>query len=231
MKEINELMMLMAERRVMYQFLARVFRAEADRELIGEVRQMDFSDNDVVQEIDLGFKLLAQFVNQEVSESLLVELAAEYARIFLGAGAIQTGIAFPYESVYTSPRGLLMQAARDQVVELYRQEGIQRSAQFHWSEDHIALELEFAAHLCEKTRRALKEGNTESVAYYLEMQFNFFDKHLCAWTPRFFADMLQAATTDFYKALALIAGGYLSIDRNLVTDLLEMVKSEVILSV
>jgi TorA maturation chaperone TorD len=214
---------VMAERQVMYRFLARAFRKEMDRDLLDEIIQLDFSANSGVQEIDKGFQMLVSFL-QELNETTLVDLATDYARIFLGAGPRQAGGAFPYESVYTSPHGLLMQEARDRVVEFYRQEGLQCSTDFHDPEDHIAQELEFVAYLCEKTGQALEEKDDDAVVHYLQKQHGFIKSHLCAWAPRLCTDVASIAATDFYKAIALITSGYLVIDQNLLADLLEMQK-------
>lgn len=217
----SEFARVMAGRQVMYQFLARVFRAEIDRELLDEVIQLDFSANSGVQEIDTGFQMLGCFV-QELDGTTLNDLATDYARIFLGAGPRPAGSAFPYESVYTSPQGLLMQEARDQVVEFYRQEGIHCSADCHDLEDHIAQELEFVAYLCEKTGQAMEERDDDAIAHYLHKQQGFIDSHLGTWAPRLCTDVARIAATDFYKAIALITSGYLVIDRKLIAGLLEM---------
>jgi putative dimethyl sulfoxide reductase chaperone len=219
----SEFARVMAERHVMYQFLARAFRKEMDHELLDEIVQLDFSANSGVQEIDKGFQMLGRFL-QGLNETTLNDLATDYARIFLGAGPRQAGGAFPYESVYTSPQGLLMQEARDRVVEFYRQEGLQCSTDFHDAEDHIAQELEFVAYLCDKTGQALEEQDDDAVVHYLHKQRGFIDSHLCAWAPRLCTDVASIAATDFYKAIALITSGYLVIDQNLLADLLEMQK-------
>jgi putative dimethyl sulfoxide reductase chaperone len=219
----SECARVMAERQIMYRFLARAFRKEMDRELLDEIIQLDLSTVSGVQEIDTGFQMLGRFL-QDLNETALNDLAADYARIFLGAGPRQAGGAFPYESVYTSPQGLLMQEARDQVVEFYRQEGVQCSTDFHDPEDHIAQELEFVAYLCEKTGQALEEQDDDAARHYLHKQRGFIDSHLSAWAPRLCTDVARIAATDFYKAIALITSGYLVIDQSLIADLLETQK-------
>jgi putative dimethyl sulfoxide reductase chaperone len=222
---ISELRQVMSERQVMYQFLARGFRKEVDHELLSEISEMDFSINSGIEEFDQGFQKLDSFIH-ETNEATLDDLAADFARIFLGAGSGKPSAAFPYESVYTSPRGLLMQEARDKVVEIYRQEGLQLPANIHEPEDHIAFELSFVSHLCEKTGQALENQFTEAIACYLQMQSDFVEKHLCNWVPRLCQDVMNTAATDFYKALALITIGYLDIDRDLIVDLLNTLKEE-----
>jgi putative dimethyl sulfoxide reductase chaperone len=215
----GELAQLMVERQAMYQFLARPYREEVDRDLLNELAQFDIPADTGVPGIDQGFQLLARYLGA-VNETTLSDLAADYTRIFLGAGPNESGNAFPYESVYTSPRGLLMQEARDQVVELYRQEGLQRSADLRDPEDHLALELEFVALLCQKTAKALQAQDRGATAHCLSAQNHFLEKHLLPWVPRLCTDIVRIAATDFYKAIAAITASYLAIDQNLVADLL-----------
>ena len=52
--------------------------------------------------------------------TVLTELAVDYVRAFIGSGNDGFSAAYPYESVYTSPKRLMMQDARDEVLVLYR---------------------------------------------------------------------------------------------------------------
>ena len=47
--------------------------------------------------------------------TVLTELAVDYVRAFIGSGNDGFSAAYPYESVYTSPKRLMMQDARDEV--------------------------------------------------------------------------------------------------------------------
>lgn len=219
MNSQNELKQVMEERQAMYRFLAGVYRREIDQELLAKMCDMGFPASTGNPEIDLGFQMLGRYLRAS-TPTTLTELAIEYTRIFLGTGPSQAGGAFPFELVYTSPRGLLMQEARDQVVELYRQKGIQRSSAFHAAEDHLALELEFLAQLCGKTAQALAECEDCFAASTLQEQNVFLEKHLLNWVPRLCEDIMRIASTDFYKGIAMITAGYLAIDKNLIAELL-----------
>jgi len=219
MDDKTEPQRVMTERQDMYQFLASVYRKEVDQELLIAMGRMDCLINTGVFEIDHGLELLSHYLGA-CNQATLTELATDYARIFLGIGSGQAGGAFPFESVYTSPRGLLMQEARDEVVGLYRQDGIQCCADFHNSEDHLALELEFMAYLCSKTVQALEDQDEQAIAAAFQEQNSFLGKHLLNWVPRWCEDVERIATTDFYKGMALITAGYLVIDNHLVADLL-----------
>ena len=48
-------------------------------------------------------------------------------RAFIGHGIDAYSAAYPFESVYTSPKRLMMQEARDEVLAVYRSEGLDLS--------------------------------------------------------------------------------------------------------
>ncbi|MBM4467197.1 MAG: molecular chaperone TorD family protein, partial [Chloroflexi bacterium] len=166
---------LVANRGSTYGFLARIYRVEVDQELLDQMVKMDLSVDVDEPEISAGYRLLKGFLGH-LTGSTLTDLAVEYARIFLGAGFSGGDGAYPYESVYTSPHRLVMQEARDQVLKIYREEGLDRAEEFNEPEDHVALELEFMAYLCQKTTEALKAGDKVGTLGYLTKQKDFLEK-------------------------------------------------------
>lgn len=114
-----------------------------------------------------------------------------------------------------------MQEPRDEVLKLYRSMGVDRSGQFKEPEDHIALELQFMTHLCEKTNAALKDGDFREAKRCLEVQRDFLNEHLGKWVPKLSADILKSARREFYKAVAKITEGYVEMDRKLIVELID----------
>jgi len=168
-----------------------------------------------------GFNQIAEFassLNIDDLEKARLELAVEYAGLFLGVWRVP---AHPSESAYFSDGQLIMQEPRDEVLKLYRSMGVDKAGQFKEPEDHIALELQFMTHLCEKTNTALKDGNILEAMKCLEVQRNFLDEHLGKWVPRLSADILKSARGEFYKSIAKITEGYVEMDKNLVLELIE----------
>lgn len=214
---------LVSDRCSMYEFLARIYRDEVDQELLDRIIKMAPSVDIDETEISEGYRMLKSFIGH-LTGSTVTDLAVEYARIFLGAGIKDA--AYPYESVYTSPNKLVMQEARDQVLKLYREEGLDRAEEFNEPEDHIAFELEFMAFLCQKTTEALKAGDKVGASAYLNKQKQFLAKHLIPWAPTFCADIQRIAQADFYKAIAKITLGYLSMEQDIVNELIEEIQAQ-----
>jgi len=214
---------LISNRGSMYGFLARAYRVEVDQELLDQMGKMDLSSEVDVPEISEGYRMLKGFLGH-LRESTLTDLAVDYARVFLGAGLAQGDGAYPYESVYTSPDRLVMQDARDEVLKIYREEGLDRAEEFNEPEDHVAFELEFMAYLCQKTTEALKDGDKGSALGYLEKQKEFLEKHLIPWVPTFCNDVQRVARGDFYKAIAKITVGYLGMEQDLIGELVDEIQ-------
>lgn len=206
MNELNE------ERALLYGFLARIFRKEADNELIDSVKNLDYSQFDAENDTDKGFLELKK-VTEKISSGTLLDLARDYARTFLGAGLGRGQGAYPYESVYASVDRLLMQEQRDEVMMFYGTEMLQRSEEFKEPEDHIAFELEFMSYLITCENQAIAENDWQKIEKYRTKQHDFFMKHLGRWSGMFCDDVMRVAKEDFYKAAAMITKGFIEEER------------------
>jgi TorA maturation chaperone TorD len=218
-----ELEGLLSNRCSMYGFLARVYRVEVDQDLLDRMTDMNLSVEVDAPEISQGYAILRRFL-QNQRESALTDLAVDYARTFLGAGLVGGDGAYPYESVYTNADRLVMQDARDEVLKLYREEGLDRAREFNEPEDHLALELEFMAYLCQRSAAALKAGDNGGALGYLQKQHEFLAKHLLAWVPAFSQDVQRLAREEFYRAVAKITVGYLNMERELIGELIDEIR-------
>lgn len=213
---------LIADRGSLYGFLSRLYREEVDRELLDRMAKIDWPVKDNSPEISEGCWLLKNYLGRQ-NERTLFDLATDYAGIFLVAGA-GGECAYPYESVYTSPLRLVMQDARDQVLKLYRESGLDKSAESNELEDHIAFELEFMSYLSYGAARALKAGDKEPALSFLKKQKHFLKEHLANWVPAFCRDIERIAGEDFYKAVAKITTGYMHLEQGSIDELIDAIK-------
>ena len=71
--------------------------------------------------------------------------------------------------------------------------------------------------LCKMTQEDA-EKDRERVGYYLGLQRDFLEMHLLPWIPDFSEDLMDAARTPFYRAMAYLLRGGIRVD----TQLLEM---------
>lgn len=161
------------------------------------------------------------------AETLRIDLAADYNQLFLGMSAHPVA---PYESVYTSDEGLMMQEARDNVLRAYQQWGLRVPDSFDLPEDHIALELEFMACLADRAREALGASSGEHEpddsaqkaealpTSSLRPSARSWTSHL-SWVPAFCRDVEKRARTAFYYGIASLTRQQLEADGAMLKEL------------
>lgn len=186
------------KRAAIYEFLSIAFGEEVPLAFLRSLR-----DGGPALDGELGdFVDSLAGVDDTVLELVRVDLAAEYARVFLGMSRSPVA---PYESVYTSQTGLLMQEARDEVVALYRREGFSVDEAMNLPEDHAAFEFGFMAGLARKTAASLDAGDSAEASRLLEVQKAFVSDHLVVWIPSLTRDVEKRSKTGFYRGLASLA--------------------------
>jgi TorA maturation chaperone TorD len=203
-----------------YSLLARLFRVEVDQLVLDQLQTTDFTATVDDADVAEGYALW-QKVQQNTNDRTLQALAIDYVRTFVGSGQSSSGAAYPYESVYTSPMRLLMQDARDKVLEAYQSEGIVKAPDFSDPEDHLALELSFMVYLNGRAMELFGEGKNEEGLSYLRKQLSFLTEHLLNWVPTLCSDIPRFAKEDLYLGLAKVTRGFLYIDRQVLTDLIQ----------
>lgn len=202
-----------------YGLLSRLFRVEVDQELYDALRTMKFPADTGEENVDVGYAMICDYLG-EPHQDVLTELAIDYVRAFIGSGNDGYSAAYPYESVYTSPKRLMMQDARDEVLVLYHAAGIEKKDSWKEGEDHIALELEFEKILAQRALDAFDEGDEERCYTLLLQQRNFLEDHLLSWYPMMAEDMKKFPRTKFYQGLGFLTSGYLQSDFDFLNDVL-----------
>lgn len=128
-----------------------------------------------------------------VAEKEMEDLMWDYTRLFIGPYKLPCP---PWESVYTSPKKLMMQDAADQIKRLYEEAGLAINTA-DIMPDHVGAELNFLAVLLQRIQSG-KDGNEG----YMRIMEKLLNDHLLKWIPEFTRDMEDAAESSFYKALA-----------------------------
>ena len=194
-----------------YQFLSRLFRVEVDQELYDALVSMRFPTNTGNVLVDEGYRMICGYLSQ-ADGTVLTELAVDYVRAFIGSGNDGFSAAYPYESVYTSEGGLMMQEAYAEVLHVYRNAGFAKNPGFKEPEDHLAVELAFMALLCGRAVEALRAGDEAGAERQLRAQREFLSDHLLNWIDRFTSDVRKAAEDGFYFDLATFTEDFLTAD-------------------
>ena len=175
-----------------YRLLSRMFLEEvplAFLKALPEVVHAGFSGMSALP-CDLD-RTLADAVERVGARQVFLDAAADCAALLWGMSARSV---HPYESVYASPAGVMMQEPRDQVVSVYRRAGVAISeGGANIPEDHIGIELAFMALLCERQARALVAADDDLVCEACAMQHSFLRDHLLNWAPTFCEDLFDRA--------------------------------------
>jgi TorA maturation chaperone TorD len=123
-------------------------------------------------------------------------LRDEYLALFIGLGR---GEVVPYGSWYAT--GFLMERPLAELRDDLRELGVERQPGVQEPEDH-------AAALCD-TMALLITGDPPAA---LDVQQRFYSRHLEPWLPRFFDDLQNAGSADFYRAVARFGRRFINVE-------------------
>ena len=148
----------------------------------------------------------------------IAALRREYMALFVGPQKI---VAPFWESVYLDPRELLFLESTTDVRKRYEAEGCRIDAETREAEDGIAYELDFLAHLAERSLEAWCRDDRQEFGRLVEVQHSFENDHLLTWLP-LFAERAKGARTDYlYPTLCAAVAAFIAVDAALLDELAE----------
>lgn len=214
-----------AARENMYLFLANLYKTEVTEDFYRQIKDADLSAQ-MQGGLFEGYSKIKKFCDTDRHDPI-TDLAVDYARVFLGAGVVETEqSAFPYESVYTSEKRLIMQEARDEVLALYRKYGLGVDDRYNIPEDHIALELEFMGYLCRLINSYAAAEDADEAVKILQEQEGFIKLHFDRWVPAFCKDIKKVSGTDFYSGAADLTLSFIAMDKEIIDEQLNSFKPQ-----
>lgn len=142
----------------------------------------------------------------------------DYTKVLVGPHELK---APPWECVYLTKERVLFQEATLKVREAYRSENMLPTQYPHVSDDHIAIELDFVAKLCEKSQNALDAGDGIEYRRLLEAQRAFVREHLLTWVDAYASDVGEAVPNSLYAHVASLLAAFLPIDAEVLGELLD----------
>jgi len=235
--QVKDLHQLRAE---LYTFLSDAFLEEldeADLDRFAERASQDGTDLVPIEGPELdetaepfeGTDLLREFgenlqaIDDGERATLVEDLAAEYASLFLTAGSKQVN---PYESFYLGDEPITNQKPTIVVKNIYEELDYEAAGDHPEPEDHVGHELAFVAHLCRSAARSHDAGEREYARRYLNLQKEFLEKHLLEWAPDFCADVRENTDEPFYEAIALMTEDFLEQEPAMIEYMMELLEDE-----
>lgn len=185
----------------LYNFLHRVFAREVDASFLADLAAVQPpEDGDVVSQA------LARMIDVARGEGkdrnvLLEELAVEYARLFIGP---RNPPAIPFASFYLSESRALMTDETIAVRKIYLANNMVVENLYSTPDDHIAIELEFLAHLSDAMIETLVAGNSVRTNELEKVRELFIKEHMQQWIPSFIDAIDKADAHPFYQGAAHI---------------------------
>ena len=201
-----------------YRMLAQLYFKELTAEQVKHLAGMDFSgmsgDDETIAEGYAGIRRYLRHANGGTRQ----ELACDYAHTFLAAGNYETFAATPYESVFTSEMGLLMQEARDEVYKTFCSQHIQPDESLHLPEDHISFEFEFVATMLDRINDAILDGAFGHACELAQVVSDFHRDHQLNWIDDLCDSIDDVAQTRFYKGVGKVTRGFVHADTEVIAD-------------
>ena len=169
--------------------LAALLRAAPDQALLDYVSGLS-PQGDVDDELGVAMQALADAAkSQDVKR-----LEFEFNDLFIGLGR---GEIVPYGSWYLT--GYLMEQPLSDLRDHLAALGFERNEDTREPEDHAAAIFEVFSGMILQ-------------AFSLSLQREFFNLHMKAWLERFFADLGQARSAEFYKPVARFGAAFLELE-------------------
>lgn len=201
-----------------YRMLAQLYFKELTAEQVKHLAGMDFSgmsgDDETIAE---GYAEMHRYL-RHANGGTRQELACDYAHTFLAAGNYETFAATPYESVFTSEMGLLMQEARDEVYKTFCSQHIQPDESLHLPEDHISFEFEFVATMLDRINDAILDGAFGHACELAQVVSDFHRDHQLNWIDDLCDSIDDVAQTRFYKGVGKVTRGFVHADTEVIAD-------------
>lgn len=173
---------VLANRHYLYELMQHVFGHEPNLELL-EIATSKHTQEALMllldeEKLNDHLAVLAE-VKQAVSldeEGMLDKLKSEYTYLMLGPNTLP---APPWESVYLNEERTIFQESTLKVRRTYLEYQFLPANYPHEADDHIALELDFMAHLGKLTQERFEEENIEEVKRLLSDQKAFLEDICC----------------------------------------------------
>jgi DMSO reductase family type II enzyme chaperone len=150
-----------------------------------------------------------------VPDRELERLQGDHCQLFIGSGM---PAAPPWESFYRTEERLMFSSHTLEVRAFYERFGLVSERKEREPEDHIGLELEFMACLCDRHGECLRKGDAGEAAVTVQAQRDFLDEHLLRWVSPFCEEVDRCAWTDFFRGIAQLTEGFVAWDRRFLAE-------------
>ena len=176
-----------------YALLAGLLRSSPDQALLDYVSGLSPDGDASAEEVDELGSAMSNLAAASRGRDLAL-LEEEFNNLFIGVGR---GELVPFASWYLT--GFLMEQPLSDLRDDLRALGFERNKDTHEPEDHASAIFEvFSVMISEASSLAQQQG--------------FFKTHMQSWLERFFADLGQSQSADFYRDVAQFGAAFLKLE-------------------
>lgn len=222
----DSITIILSNRHYLYKLLHRVFADEPNSELIEivtsdhtqEALQLVLEDDDT--RFAPYFELFGQLksaISKDAAD-VLDKLKGEYTKLLIGPGTLP---APPWESVYISKENTLFQESTLKVRRAYLEYNFLPANYPREADDHIALELDFMAHLADLAQESFQVDKLEETKKVLFDQQKFLKEHLLVWIGDFAQKIQESKSHYFYPQMAALTDKALQLDAFVIEEVLK----------
>lgn len=215
---------LIEARSFSYDFLRRAFLIEPSLDYLKLLVQEGFIETfpfrEESRDIAKGIHVLKVYVQSHkvLTEEECDTLHWDYTRLFIGPHKLPSP---PWESAYLNEERLLFQKETLEVRQAYLKYSFLPVEFGHEADDHVGLELDFMYRLNEIALSKIEKDETNDLQELFTDQMSFLQDHLMKWIPQFSQAIINNANTDFYRGMASLLQGFLTLDLKALEELLD----------
>ena len=171
---------------------------------------------------EAGFNIEEDLAEIGDDDTLLEQLAVEFAALFLGPG----GHISPHESVHSDPDGGNLWGDETLAVKRFI-EGLDLAftEEYTGLPDHISVELDLMANLVGHEAQGWEQNDLTRAANALAYQQDFMQEHLLRWVPLFCRKVIETADLAFYRGVARMTRDFLASEAEDIQRRLELAGS------
>jgi len=230
----DEFRTLAQSRSKFYGFLSSLFVRTPNEELVTNLlgeKLLSFlpsisNSAEIPDEMKQGLGIIQAFIRSTKDnprKKLLEELGVDWTRLFRGLKP-GYGPPPPYESVYASGSSEEGEQGIGAVLRTYREAGVDIGENTRERPDYIGIELDFMRFMTEKEMEAWKKSDSTEAIKCLRIENDFLTKHT-KWIPKFCDKVLTEAQTDFYRGIARLTKGFLSMEEGHIEAYIDLVET------